>query len=434
MSLSDLAWLIPAGPFLAFVLISLGGHRSARLSKALALAGIVVAVVLSQVIFWSLVRVPETQAGSVIHWFSQGVDSVGLGIFVDPTDAVMLAMVSFVCLMIFVYSLGYMRGDPKVSRFFAYVSLFAGAMLGAMVCDNLLAFFVFWEIMGTCSYLLIGFWWEKQSAVNASLKAFLVTKIGDLFLLLGVVLLYAQVGSLSYADLFSAETIQLLAGTPYLGHVSVATVAILLLFGGTIGKSAQLPLHVWLPDAMEGPTPVSALIHAATMVSAGVYLMIRAFPLLAASQAMPALATVGAATALFAAAIAVAQSDIKRVLAFSTISQLGYMVAALGVGAYEASLFHLITHAFFKSLLFLAAGSVIHGIEHGHRQTLGHAVPTGADAQASNPNDMWKMGGLAFRMPVTAASFLAGSLALSGFPLVTAGFWSKDEILTPPLI
>jgi len=429
MSLSDLAWLIPAGPFLAFVLISLGWHRSRRLSKALALAGIVVAVVLSQVIFWSLVRVPETQAGSVIHWFSQGVDSVGLGVFVDPTDAVMIAMVSFVCLVIFVYSLGYMRGDPKVSRFFAYVSLFAGAMLGAMVCDNLLAFFVFWEIMGTCSYLLIGFYWEKQSAVNASLKAFLVTKTGDLFLLLGVVLLYAQVGSFSFADLFSAETVELLAGTPYLGQVSVATVAILLLFGSTIGKSAQLPLHVWLPDAMEGPTPASALIHAATMVSAGVYLMIRAFPLLAVSQAMPVLAIVGSATALFAAIVALAQSDIKRVLAFSTISQLGYMVAALGIGAYEASLFHLITHAFFKSLLFMAAGSVIHGIEHGHRHTLGHAVPTNADARVLNPNDMWKMGGLAFRMPVTAVSFLAGSLALSGFPLVTAGFWSKDEIL-----
>ena len=429
MSLSDLAWLIPAGPFLAFVLISLGGHRSRHLSKALALAGIVVAVVLSQVIFWSLVRVPETQAGSVIHWFSQGVDSVGLGIFVDPTDAVMLAMVSFVCLMIFVYSLGYMRGDPKVSRFFAYVSLFAGAMLGAMVCDNLLAFFVFWEIMGTCSYLLIGFWWEKQSVVKASLKAFLVTKIGDLFLLLGVVLLYAQVGSFSFADLFSAETVELLAGTPYLGQVSVATVAILLLFGGTIGKSAQLPLHTWLPDAMEGPTPVSALIHAATMVSAGVYLMIRAFPLLAVSQAMPVVATVGSATAIFAAVIALAQWDIKRVLAFSTISQLGYMVAALGIGAYEASLFHLITHAFFKSLLFLAAGSVIHGIEHGHRHTLGHAVPVHVAAMTYSPNDMWKMGGLAFRMPVTAISFLAGSLALSGFPLVTAGFWSKDEIL-----
>jgi len=238
MSLSDLTWLIPAGPFVAFVLISLGAYRRRRLSKALALAGIVVAVVLSQVIFWSLVRVPETVAGSVIHWFSLGVDNVGVGVFVDPTDAVMVAMVSFVCLMIFVYSLGYMRGDPRVSRFFAYVSLFAGAMLGAMVCDNLLAFFVFWEIMGTCSYLLIGFWWEKPSAVKASLKAFLVTKTGDLFLLLGVVLLYAQVGSLSYADLFSAETVGLLAATPYLGQMSVATVAILLLFGGTIGTAA----------------------------------------------------------------------------------------------------------------------------------------------------------------------------------------------------
>lgn len=426
----DYAWLIPAGPFLAFLLIALGGHRRKVLSRAFALLGIAFAVVLSQIAFWSMVVSPVTQWQVLLPWFRLGNDALGLGIYLDPTDAVMTAMVSFVCLMIFIYSLGYMHGDPKESRFFAYVSLFAGAMLGAMVCDNLLAFFLFWEIMGTCSYLLIGFWWEKSSAVNASLKAFLVTKLGDLFLLLGLVLLYAEVGSLSYVDLFDAATVERLAATSYVGPMTTATVAVLLLFGGTIGKSAQLPLHLWLPDAMEGPTPASALIHAATMVSAGVYLMIRAFPLLAVSQAMPAVAAVGAVTALFAAAIAVAQTDVKRVLAFSTISQLGYMVAALGIGAYAASLFHLITHAFFKALLFMAAGSVIHGVEHGHHWTLGHALQIGTEDRAFSPNDMWKMGGLAFRMPVTAVSFLAGSLALSGFPLVTSGFWSKDEILT----
>jgi NADH-quinone oxidoreductase subunit L len=427
---TNLAWLIPVGPFLAFMLIALAAHRSSRLSRLLALGGIVLAVILSQIVFWSVVRTPVVTRQVLLPWFNIGNNTVNLGIYLDPTDAVMTAMVGFVCLMIFIYSFGYMKGDPKTSRFFAYVSLFAGAMLGAMVCDNLLTFFVFWEIMGTCSYLLIGFWWEKRSAVSASLKAFLVTKTGDLFLLLGLVLLYAQVGSLAYADVFSTATVAKLAATPYVGGLSVATIAVLFLFGGTIGKSAQLPLHLWLPDAMEGPTPASALIHAATMVSAGVYLMIRAFPLLEASQAMPVVATVGTATALFAAIIAVAQTDIKRVLAFSTISQLGYMVAALGIGAYAAGVFHLITHAFFKALLFMAAGSVIHGVEHGHHRTHGHAVPTHPDGHAFSPNDMWQMGGLAFRMPVTAVSFLAGSMALSGFPLVTSGFWSKDEILT----
>jgi len=426
--MTTLGWLIPVGPFAAFAAIALGAHTSKRLSRTLALVGIALSVVLSQVVFWSLVRNPETRTGSVIHWFSQGTQSVGLGIFIDPTNAVMLAMVSFVCLMIFIYSIGYMAHDPRQSRFFAYVSLFGGAMLGAMVVDNLLAFFLFWEVMGTCSYLLIGFWWEKRSAVNASLKAFLVTKTGDLFLLLGLVLLYSQVGSLDYADVFNPATVGALARTPIFGAQSVATVAVLLLFGGTIGKSAQLPLHVWLPDAMEGPTPASALIHAATMVSAGVYLMIRAFPLLVVSEAMPIVAGVGTVTAVVAALVAVAQSDVKRVLAFSTISQLGYMVAALGMGAYEAALFHLLTHAFFKSLLFMSAGSVIHGMEHGHHHSPGHAVRDEED-KSFDPQDMWKMGGLGFRMPVTAVSFMAGSLALSGFPLVTAGFWSKDEIL-----
>ncbi len=437
MNIRDLtmvAWLVPAGPLLAFVLITLGVHRSRGLSRVLALVGIFVALVLSMILLSEVVRQPtvlasleNTQDGKRLSWFRAGVEEAAIGVQVDLVDGAALGMVTIVCLMIFVYSLGYMHGDPKTSRFFAYISLFAGAMLGALVVDNLLAFFIFWEIMGTCSYLLIGFWWERESAYKAALKAFLVTKTGDAFMLLGLVLLYSQVGTLSYAGLFDQATVSKLAQTPFIGGVSVATMAALLLFGGTIGKSAQLPLHVWLPDAMEGPTPVSALIHAATMVSAGVYLMIRAYPLLEASQAMPVLAVVGTVTAVYAAVVALAQRDIKRVLAFSTISQLGYMVAALGIGAYAASVFHLITHAFFKALLFMAAGSVIHGMEHGHHQLHGHAVPQGeADF---DPNDMALMGGLAFRMPVTAITFLIGSLSLSGFPLVTAGFWSKDEIL-----
>jgi len=361
-------------------------------SQYLAIAGIALALVLALGLFGAIVRRPEGREGALVPWFEVGSERVGVGVYVDPTDAVMVVMVALVCLLIFIYSLGYMHADEHASRFFAYVSLFAGSMLGAMVCDNLLAFFVFWELMGTCSYLLIGFWWEKQGVPGAALKAFLVTKTGDLFMLLGVVLLHAQVGSLSYAALFNAETVQRLAEQPYIGGASVATVAALLLFGGTVGKSAQVPLHGWLPDAMAGPTPASALIHAATMVSAGVYLMVRAFPLLAVSEAMPIVALVGMITALTAALAALAQHDIKRVLAFSTISQLGYMVAAVGIGAYAAAVFHLITHAFFKALLFLAAGSVIHGIEAGHHAMHGHAVRAEDAALGFSPNDMWKMG------------------------------------------
>ncbi len=429
-SMVDLAWLIPVAPFVAFVVIVLGAHRSPGVSQYTATAGIALALVLSLGLFWAVVRAPEAREIALVPWFEVGDEQVDIGIYVDPTDAVMVVMVAVVCLLIFVYSIGYMEADARAGPFFAYISLFAGSMLGAIVCDNLLAFFVFWELMGVCSYLLIGFWWEKEGVPSAALKAFLVTKTADLFLLLGLVLLHAQVGSLSYATLFSPETVQRLAARPYIGGASVATVAALLLFGGTIGKSAQVPLHGWLPDAMVGPTPVSALIHAATMVSAGVYLMIRAFPLLIVSEAMPVVAIVGTITALGASVLAVAQHDIKRVLAFSTISQLGFMVAAVGIGAYAAATFHLVTHAFFKALLFLAAGSVIHGIERGHHHTHGHAVRTEERALGFSPNNMWKMGGLAFRMPLTALTFLIGSLALSGFPLISAGFWSKDEILT----
>jgi NADH-quinone oxidoreductase subunit L len=431
VSIFDLTWLIPVVPFLAFVAIALGAHRRQALSRGVALAGIVVAFVLSQLVFWATaLRPPEHGApafASRLPWLAVGHARADVGVYIDAVSALMLFMVPLVCLMIFIYSVGYMHGDPQYSRFFAYISLFATGMLGLVVCDGLLPLFIFWEIMGTCSYLLIGFWYRRPSAVAAGLKAFLVTKVGDLFLLLGLVLLYDAVGSLTYADVFAPVTLRRLAATPFMGtRASLATVIALLLFGGTVGKSAQFPLHVWLPDAMEGPTPVSALIHAATMVSAGVYLVARAFPLFAVSEGLGVVAFVGTLTALFASLIAVAQDDIKRVLAFSTISQLGYMVAALGIGAYGAAVFHLITHAFFKALLFLASGSVIHGMEHAHH-ALVHARPTG-DADF-DPNDMRGMGGLARRMPRTAAAFLAGGLALSGFPLITAGFWSKDEIL-----
>ena len=444
MSILNLAWLIPLFPFLAFVTIALFAHRNRALSHQITIGGIAIAFVLSQVVFWAAVLIPVDGGehlfeSTAIRWLPAGHEVLSLGVWVDPATVVMLFMVPLVCMMIFIYSVGYMNFgtpqiDPRYSRFFAYMSLFATGMLGMVVFNNLVAFFLFWEIMGTCSYLLIGFWYEKESAFRAGLKAFLVTKLGDLFLMVGLVMLYAEVGSLAYRDVFAPETLHHLAETPFLGTpLSMAAVISLLIFGGTVGKSAQFPLHVWLPDAMEGPTPVSALIHAATMVSAGVFLVVRTFPLLTAVDGgvqMTVVAVIGAFTAIFSSVIAVAQNDIKRVLAFSTISQLGYMVAALGIGAYVAGAFHLITHAFFKALLFLGSGSVIHGMEHGHHHAHehgGHHEEHGHEE--FNPNDMMNMGGLGRRMPRTFWTFLAGGLALSGFPLITAGFWSKDEIL-----
>jgi NADH-quinone oxidoreductase subunit L len=309
--------------------------------------------------------------------------------------------------------------EPMYARFFAFISLFAFGMFTLVVSNNLLTLFVGWEIMGLCSYLLIGFWFGKETARDAAIKAFMTTRVGDVFMLLGIAFVYSFTGSLSYKDIFQPKMLQALAGTPAFFGLSAAGIIGLLLFIGTVGKSAQWPLHVWLPDAMEGPTPVSAMIHAATMVSAGVYMAIRIYPLLSLdAHTMTVVAFIGSFTALFAATIAVAQNDIKKVLAYSTISQLGFMIAALGVHAYIAAAFHLVTHAFFKALLFLDSGSVIHGMEHGVLQTGEHV----------DPQDMFSMGGLRKKMPITFWTFLIGGLALSGFPVLTAGFWSKDAI------
>src|ERR1051325_8425321 len=307
------------------------------------------------------------------------------------------------------------------SRFFAFLGLFAFGMYVLVLSDNLLTLFVGWEIMGLCSYLLIGFWYAKKSARDAAVKAFMTTRIGDVFMLLGIAYLYSATGTLSFRQIFTESVLHTLTTIPsgVLG-LSAAGLIGLLLFIGTVGKSAQFPLHVWLPDAMEGPTPVSAMIHAATMVSAGVYAVVRMFPLISLDEkTMAIVAFIGAFTALFAATIAVAQNDIKRVLAYSTISQLGFMIAALGIHAYVAAVFHLITHAFFKALLFLGSGSVIHGMEHGVLHTGNHDV---------DPQNMFNMGGLRQKMPITFWTFLIGGFALSGFPIITAGFWSKDEI------
>ncbi len=425
MPLSSIAWLIPLPPFVAFVIIILMTHRWKALSHGIAIGMMGVSFVLAQIVFWNGVlggRLAEEPLTSSVAWlpFREFESWLRVGVWVDPLAAVMLFMVTLVCLLIFIYSTEYMRGDPRYSRFFAYLALFATGMLGLVVADNLLMLFVFWEIMGLCSYLLIGFWFEKPSAYRAAMKAFMTTRVGDVLMLLGIVYLYAQTGRLDFATLLSPATLTTLGATPaVISGLSVAGLAGLLIFAGTVGKSAQFPLHVWLPDAMEGPTPVSAMIHAATMVSAGVYLVIRTFPLLAAGGTpLSAMALIGGFSAFFATTIAIAQNDIKRVMAYSTISQLAYMVAALGVGAYVAAIFHLLMHAFFKALLFLSSGSVIHGVEHGAHHSHQHL-----DAQ-----DMLNMGGLRRRMPRTFVAFMAGGLALTGIPPF-AGFWSKDAIL-----
>jgi NADH-quinone oxidoreductase subunit L len=326
----------------------------------------------------------------------------------------------------------HLQEEPLLSRFFAVMSLFAGAMLMLVVADNLLLLFIGWEIMGFCSYFLIGFWYARDYHLgpddipripprSAAIKAFMTTRVADVIMLLGIVFFYREFGTLTFSQAFTAESFQHVLATAGGGGLAIMA---LLIFAGTVGKSAQWPLHVWLPDAMEGPTPVSAVIHAAAMVSAGVYLIVRIFPLITvADTAVPfvgiVIAGIGAFTALMAATIAVAQNDVKGVLAYSTISQLGFMVAAIGMGAYVAAAFHLFTHGFFKALLFLASGSVIHGMEHGADHVHDHHT---------DPQDMRFMGGLRKKMPITFWTFVIGGMALSGLPIITAGFWSKDEI------
>jgi NADH-quinone oxidoreductase subunit L len=464
----NLTWLIPIPPLLAFFVIILFTNPHKRLSSNLAIGAVALSWVLSWLVALAYfgnwhVLVEEPFALS-LPWLPTGNTVFRMGVAVDAVTAVMLFMVGFVLTMIFIYSHGYMTFpgyldpalntdglDPRYSRFFAYISLFATGMLGLVVADNLLMLFVFWEIMGLCSYLLIGFWFDKTypdpdqiTPKQAGLKAFLTTRIGDVLLMIGLLLLFIMTGELNFQAIFQPEVLAHLAEShlaiPFLGAFSAAVVIAIFIFWGAIGKSAQFPLHVWLPDAMEGPTPVSALIHAATMVSAGVYLIIRMQPLFAAAHhgengAMLFVAFIGAFTALFAATIALAQNDIKKVLAYSTVSQLGYMFAALGIGAWVAATFHLIMHAFFKALLFLGSGSVIHGVEHGHHHghhghhEHGHGAHDDHHEAYFDPQDMRNMGGLLRRMPATGWTFIIGAAALSGFPLVTAGFWSKDEIL-----
>jgi len=489
-------WLIPALPMLAAGLSALVPQRCRKFSSTLAIGSMVISFLLSLCAFTHALRGGHEGSKEFFNfsWLQFAAGDAGilkLGWVLDPLTAVMLVMVSFVGLLIFIYSIGYMAHDENFTRFFTFLSLFAGAMLGVVIANSLLLLFICWELVGLTSYLLIGFWYHKPSAAAAAKKAFITTRIGDVALLLGMVWLYSQTGTLLFYDdgkgcLEQSALVGMVAKTTSLG-MAVSTAIGLLIFAGAVGKSGQVPLHVWLPDAMEGPTPVSALIHAATMVAAGVFLVARVYPLMEVTPAHPTaivqsaqtltpalslsererenrspvsgdskrgeasralensnarttalplpegegrgederlsnqfrpspvsvalrvVTWIGAITAVFAASIAVAQNDIKRILAYSTVSQLGYMMMGLGVGGVAVGMFHLITHAFFKALLFMGAGSVIHGC---HEE-----------------QDIRHMGGLKKFMPVTFATYAVGMLALAGFPLVFSGFWSKDEIL-----
>jgi NADH-quinone oxidoreductase subunit L len=419
-------WLIPALPLAAAAASALLKQPYRKAAAALAIGSMAGALILSCVAFGVALKAPDyaSHSFSNFKWFQFGPGEsswVKLGWVLDPLTAVMLVMVSFVGLLIFIYSTGYMAHDENFTRFFCFLSLFAAAMLGVVIANSLLLFFICWELVGLTSYLLIGFWYHKPSAAAAAKKAFITTRIGDLAFLLGMVWLYSKTGTLLFYDngngcLEGSNLAKMVAQTTTVG-MAVSTGISLLIFCGAIGKSGQVPLHVWLPDAMEGPTPVSALIHAATMVAAGVFLVARVYPLMSASivpgvtatAALKVVAWVGVVTAVFAATIAVAQNDIKRILAYSTVSQLGFMMLGLGVGGVAVGMFHLITHAFFKALLFMGAGSVIHG--------------------CLEEQDVCRMGGLRKYMPITFATYCIGMLALSGFPLLFSGFWSKDDIL-----
>ena len=343
---------------------------------------------------------------------------IKLGILLDNLSATMLVVVGIVSSLVHLFSIGYMKGDVRYGRYYAYLGLFSFSMLGIVLTNNFLMMYVFWELVGLSSYLLIGHWFEKKSAASAGRKAFIVNRVGDIGMFTGILIIFTTFGTFGFEEVFS----RIQAGTLPMGSEAWLTAAGILIFCGAVGKSAQFPLHVWLPDAMEGPTPVSALIHAATMVAAGVYLVARTHAMMTA-DALTVIAYIGAITALISATIAITQNDIKKVLAYSTISQLGYMVLGLGVGAYTAGYFHLVTHAMFKGGLFLGAGSVIHAMHHALHEQGDHHT----DAQ-----DIRNMGGLAKRMPITFWTFLIYTLAISGVPL-TSGFLSKDEILAGTL-
>ena len=405
----ELIVVLLVSPFVGFLINGLFGKflkGNEKLSGGIGALSVLVSFICAIVAFAGVQggAVLEGDAGVLYEWIAGEGFTFNIGFHVDALTTVMLLVITGVGFLIHVYSIGYMHGDAGYTRFFAYLNLFVFAMLVLVLGNNYLMMFVGWEGVGLCSYLLIGFWYEKQSATDAGKKAFIVNRIGDFGFLLGMFTLFAAFGSLDFSAIFGAaqaNTFQQVFGA------STLVIATLLLFVGAVGKSAQIPLYVWLPDAMEGPTPVSALIHAATMVTAGVYMIARSAVLYELAHTGQVVAWIGVLTAFFAATIALTQNDIKRILAYSTVSQLGYMFVGVGVGAYASGIFHLMTHAFFKGLMFLGAGSVMHAM--------------------ANELDMRKMGGLKAKMPITHWTFFIGALAMAG-PFLS-GFWSKDEIL-----
>jgi NAD(P)H-quinone oxidoreductase subunit 5 len=419
-ALYDYAWLIPVFPLAGAMLVGLGlislnkftnGLRELNAVLIISLMG--AAMVASFALLASQFQGHPTYSYS-FEWASAGNFHLNMGYTIDHLTSLMLVIVTTVAMLVMIYTHGYMAHDPGYVRFYAYLSLFSSSMLGLVISPNLVQVYIFWELVGMCSYLLIGFWYDRKGAADACQKAFVTNRVGDFGLLLGMLGIYWATGSFDFQIM--GDRLQELVASGAISGGLAALLAILV-FMGPVAKSAQFPLHVWLPDAMEGPTPISALIHAATMVAAGVFLIARMYPVFEhIPAAMDTIAWTGATTAFLGASIAITQNDIKKGLAYSTMSQLGYMVMAMGVGAYSAGLFHLMTHAYFKAMMFLGSGSVIHGMEDvvGHNPVLAQ--------------DMRLMGGLRKHMPITAGTFFIGTLAISGIPPF-AGFWSKDEIL-----
>jgi NADH-quinone oxidoreductase subunit L len=415
-SLPCLLWWVPMLPLLAAAIIAFLPNARGRIASKLAIGALFASGVVAIYALIFSIQSSGIHILNPVTWFTFGNVSMKIGLVLDPLSAGMAAMVTFVAFWIFVYSTGYMADEKRFGRFFGFLSLFCGAMLMVVLSNSLLLMFMAWELVGVASYLLIGFYFEKPSAAAAAQKAFITTRVGDMAFFVGMIWLYSQTGTLLFYDgghgLLESGALASLAGTTTIGGLSVSAAAGLLLLFGAMGKSGQVPLHTWLPDAMEGPTPVSALIHAATMVAAGVFMVARTHPIfsIGGDMSIPLVATawVGGITALYAALVAVAQTDLKRILAYSTVSQLGFMMIALGTGGVAAGMFHLIAHAFFKALLFLSAGSVIHGC-HGEQ-------------------DIRKMGGLSKSMRLTFMAYAVGMMALSGFPFLFSGFWSKEAI------
>ena len=414
------AWLIPVLPLAGAMLVGLGlitlnqaTNRLRQLNAVFVVSLLGAAMVLSFALLWSQFHGHEAFTYT-LEWAAAGNFHLAMGYTIDHLTALMLVIVTTVAFLVMIYTDGYMAHDSGYVRFYAYLSLFSSSMLGLVVSPNLVQVYIFWELVGMCSYLLVGFWYDRKAAADACQKAFVVNRVGDFGLLLGILGLYWATGSFEF-DVMGVRLEEFV----HSGYLSSALAALLavLVFLGPVAKSAQFPLHTWLPDAMEGPTPISALIHAATMVAAGVFLIARMYPVFEGiPSAMNVIAWTGAFTAFLGASIAITQNDIKKGLAYSTISQLGYMVMAMGIGAYTAGLFHLMTHAYFKAMLFLGSGSVIHGME----AVVGH--------DPDLAQDMRLMGGLRKFMPITALTFFIGTLAICGIPPF-AGFWSKDEIL-----